>query len=128
MGFVVPTFAIACNVKTMIVPNVPSVPLPPYRLTNQPCNLAWGRRVNVASSGGTSAPGVPIMCMTLLLPKQADVRGPQDAVSSDMVECPAGSGRWYYVIAVDDIGKGFQNEHRAAMMRALDGSWTPPYA
>jgi hypothetical protein len=65
--------------------------------------------------------------MNLLLPPAVDVRGPQDTVSFDMVEVPAGSGRWYSVVGVDDIGKGFSNEHRTAAIFALAGSWVAPY-
>jgi len=67
------------------------------------------------------------MAMSLLLPPLADVRGPQDSVSADMVEVPAGSGRWYFVVGVDDIGKGFANEHRSAAIFALASSWVAPY-
>lgn len=67
------------------------------------------------------------MTMNLLLPKGVDVRGPQDTVSFDMAEVPAGSGRWYRVVGVDDVGKGFTNEHRTASLYALGGSWTAPY-
>jgi len=88
----------------------------------------YGRRVNVASSGGTTLAGVPIAAITLLVAKQTDIRGPQDTVSEDMVEVPAGSGRWYWVAAVDDIGKGYPNEHRYGLLFALAGSWVAPYA
>lgn len=65
--------------------------------------------------------------MSLLLPLQTDIRGLQDTVSQDMVEVPAGSGRWYSVQIVDDIGKGYANEHRSASIFALPGGWTAPY-
>jgi len=65
--------------------------------------------------------------MNLLVPKLVDVRGPQDTVSADLVEVPAGSGRWYVVVAVDDIGKGFSNEHRTASIFALAARWVAPY-
>jgi hypothetical protein len=65
--------------------------------------------------------------MNLLVPALTDVRGPQDPVGPDMVEVPAGSGRWYQVVFVDDIAKGFSNEHRTASIFALYASWTPPY-
>jgi hypothetical protein len=65
--------------------------------------------------------------MNLLLPPFIDVRGPQDTVSFDMVEVPEGTGRWYQVTGVDDIGKGFDNEHRTASIYALVRGWTAPY-
>jgi hypothetical protein len=33
-----------------------------------------------------------------------------------MVEVPSGSGRYYVVVAVDDVGRGFLNEHRYALV------------
>ncbi len=127
MPYRLPTFNLFCNITTCNVPNVPGIPTGPFRLTGQACQLTYGRRVNVASTGGTSTPGVMASSMSLLLPPLTDVRGPQDTVSFDMVEVPAGSGRWYQVEAVDDIGKGFSNEHRSASIFALAGSWVAPY-
>lgn len=64
---------------------------------------------------------------TLLLPKGADVRpymnGPA-ANWGDCVEVPAGSGRFYAVMHVDDIGRGFPNEHRFALVTPLYGYLT----
>lgn len=127
MPFRLPTFNILCNVFPMTVPNVPSVPINPPRLADQMCQLTYGRRVNVASTGGTDEAGVPLQAMNLLLPPGTDIRGPQDTVSADMVEVPSGSGRWYWVYFVDDIGRGFSNEHRTAGIFALAGSWAAPY-
>jgi hypothetical protein len=65
--------------------------------------------------------------MSLLLPKGTDIRGPQDSVAADNVEVPAFSGRWYRVVAVDDVGKGFSNEYRNAAIFAVDRLWLAPY-
>lgn len=81
-----------------------------------PGNLAWGRRVNVPSTGGTGALGVPLMTMVLLLPALTDIRGDPGTTNADQVEAPAGSGRMYRVYFVDDLGKGFANEHRGAVL------------
>lgn len=97
------------------------------RLAAEPCQLTFGHRVNVAASGGTTFQGIPVHAMSLLLNPLADIRGPQDSVSSDLVEVPAGSGRLYWVIGVDDIGKGFANEHRFAYIVACLAGWTAPY-
>jgi hypothetical protein len=45
------------------------------------------------------------------------------------VEVPAGSGRYYEVVQVDDAGKGFPNEHRiAGLIATVDlGMWPVPY-
>lgn len=128
MAFILPTFNIICNVKTCPVPGVASKPVAPYRLTNHACQLTYGRRTNAMSTGGTLAAGVLSQGMNLLLPAGTDIRGPQDTVSFDMVEVPAGTGRWYSVFFVDDIAKSFSNEHRTAGLQALEGSWVAPYA
>jgi hypothetical protein len=127
MAYRLPTFNLTCNISQPDVPGVPGIPDGPYRIEGQTCQLTYGRRVQVTSTGGTTSAGVLTLSMNLLLPKGVDVRGPQDTVSFDMVECPAGSGRWYTVVAVDDIGKGFTNEHRTASLIALAASWLPPY-
>lgn len=127
MAYRLPTFNLLCNITTMDFPHEPAVPHPPFRIVNQACQLTYGRRVNVVSTGGTAQAGVLVVSMSLLLPPLVDIRGPQDVTSPDMVECPAGTGRWYWVAAVDDIGKGFTNEHRFAALYALVSRWTPPY-
>lgn len=126
MAYRLPDFPISCGIYTPDTPNTPAVPSSGPRVVSV-CNLAWGRRVNTPSTGGTSTPGILTTSMTILLPALTDIRGPQDSVSFDMVEVPAGSGRWYQVTGVDDIGKGFANEHRAAHLFALAGSWVAPY-
>lgn len=128
MAYTVPSFNLLCNIEMPDIAGVPAIPSGPPRIANQPCALVYGRRVNVASTGGTGDPGVPLQGMNLLLPPGVDIRGPQDVVSFDMVECPAGSGRWYWVFFVDDIGKGWPNEHRTAGILALADSWTAPYS
>ena len=62
--------------------------------------------------------------MFLLLPALTDVRytgvgGTSDSFY-DIVEVPAGSARWYWVLSVDDAGKGFANEHRVAELQAIE--------
>lgn len=110
MGYTLPTFNLQCNIYTNGL-------YPVARLTNVPCNLAWGRRVAVPSTGGTSFVGVPLMTMTLLLPLGTDVRGTHQAPGFDTIEVPAGSGRLYWVMFADNIGMGFPNEHKAAILQ-----------
>jgi hypothetical protein len=127
MAFRLPSFNILCNITQPDIPGFPAIPLLPIRINNQPCQLTFGRRVNVTTTGGTGIPGILTIAMSLLLPPRVDVRGPQDTVSFDMAEVPAGSGRWYYCVGVDDIGRGFSNEHRSAAIFALVASWAAPY-
>lgn len=128
MAFRLPTFNILCNISAPGAPGVILIPGPPFRLAGQSCQLTYGQRTQVASASGTPTQGTLVLVMNLLLPALTDVRGPQDLASFDMVEVPAGSGRWYSVIGVDDIGKGFANEHRTASIYAAFGTWTPPYS
>jgi hypothetical protein len=118
MPYVIPTFNLTCNIWHG------GNPVGPPSLSS-PCNLAWGRRVNVASTGGTTLVGVPLVCMSLLLPKLTDIRGRSAAGGEDAVEVPAGSGRFYGSTFVDDIGKGFANEHRCAILQQMDPFISP---
>lgn len=111
MAFSVPAFPLLCDIYTG-----------PWlskslRVDDVPCNLAWSKRVNTgltAGSGPSSAAAQSFM--TLLLPAATDIRDNAGLVGAtgDIVEVPKGSGRWYGVIYVDDLGKGFANEHRGA--------------
>lgn len=124
--FSLPTFNLTVNAWRSI--HNPLVDPPD---TVEDCNLAWGRRASVPASGGTSTVGVVFTAMTLLLPPLSDVRdGLQPGTGADVVEVPAGSGRFYDVLLVDDIGKGFPNEHRCAVVlkSVLPGlQWPTPY-
>lgn len=119
MAFTVPNFNLDINIWrfTSGPPAVPDVAVKG--------NLAWGRRTS--SLQGIEDPlGEPFM--TLLLPPATDVRSSKCNPGHDWVEAPAGSGRFYLVVGVDDIGKGFANEHRAAIMVASTnfGLWPSP--
>ncbi|HET9309355.1 MAG TPA: hypothetical protein VFO46_25295 [Candidatus Sulfotelmatobacter sp.] len=88
-------------------------------------NLSPGRIVGVNteldqfSSNNTGG-------MWLRLPANTDIRDKKASTGEDTVEAPAGSGKWYKAAWVDDIGAGFTNEHRFAMLRAV-GPWNTPY-
>lgn len=81
-------------------------------------NLAWNKRVAVPSTGGTGSLGIPLFTMTLLVLAGTDIRGRDSSSGPDIVEVPAASGRYYEVVYVDDLGKGFANEHRGALLLA----------
>lgn len=119
MAFTVPTFNLTSNIwrSANPPPGIPDVVVSG--------NLAWGRRVS-SYQGLVSGLNEPLM--TLLLPPGTDVRSPACATGADTVEVPAGSGRFYIVIGVDDIGKGFPNEHRAAVLSwtSVFGFWPVP--
>ena len=119
MGFQPPTFVVPVNIWHS--PNVPPA-APDITVT---CNLAWGKRI-AAITGLEQLSGNLIM--TLLLPMLTDIRSSIQGTNSDIVEAPAGSGRFYVVFDVDDIGKGFANEHRAATLQqtSVFGAWPTP--
>lgn len=91
-------------------------------------NLAYSKRVQPGSTISATESGNHLAF--LLVPKGTDVRtetqtGP---ASPDRAEVPTGSGRYYYVFHVEDVGKGFLNEHRCAVIyqTADFGSWPIP--
>jgi hypothetical protein len=106
-----------------------------------PANLTCGRRVVVAS------PLLPVpigithnaflgMVVELMVPKLTDLR-PGNLFVNDttLVECPAGSGRYYVTQDCDDVAKGFVNEYRLALLLQLSaplaayygiGAWGGP--
>lgn len=111
MAFVLPQMPLTCGIWDVnLVPPV----VGPDRTVK--CNLAWGRRTAVPSTGGTGALGVVLFTMTLLLPARTNIWGDPGLVACSVVEVPLASGRYYRVAVVDDLGKGFANEHRGAVL------------
>lgn len=109
--YTLPNFNLLCNIFT-----VQDFTAPPRVVS--PCNLAFGRRTAMPTVGpdpvDTYGQGQGSIC--LLLPALTDIRDIANNTGPDGVECPAGSGRLYFVVAWDDIGKGFANEHRCAIL------------
>lgn len=62
---------------------------------------------------------------TAMFPANTDVRDGFCPSGQDTIEVPAGSGRYYLVGYVDDVGKGFVNEHRYAAI-VKTGTWPQP--
>lgn len=119
MSFSVPTFNLICDVYGVTLPSTLT-----FRGSSA-CNLAMGRRVNwilAASSPGMGTEGSTPM---LLLPALTDIRDSSVGSEADVVEVPQGSGRWYQVNNVDDVGKGFPNEYRLATLGKIYhfGGW-----
>jgi len=117
MSFQQPIYNLTVSVYTF----THTFPLGAPRLVCQG-NLAWGKRVSLNNFVGGEA------IMTLLVPPGTDVRGPVCTTGPDYVEVPAGTGRFYQVIGVDDLGKGFANEHRGVLLLATrdNGTWPNP--
>lgn len=116
----VPTFNLTCNIWRNAAFGGP----PTYAAV--PCNLAMGRRVRLPQVFLPPDPTdsfAPVM--QLLLPARTDVQDSASAVDADIVEVPAGTGRYYVVNDVDDVGRGFANEYRLAGLLKMP-PWPAP--
>lgn len=118
MAFSLPDFNITCDVYRG--PFLTRV----LAISAQPCNLAYGRRSSLQNPLSGTQNGES-MNMSLLLPPGADLRDLSCAAVQDVVEAPSGSGRWYQVSNVDDVGKGFGNEHRCAILFKISHALFP---
>jgi len=112
MAYTIPQFPLTCSIFT----GGADVGSPPRAAS--PCNLAYGRRVPVQFAD-LAAAGEPAIWACLLLPCGTDVRDFASTTGRDTVEVPAGSGRFFRVDYVDDLGLGFPNEHRFALLQKL---------
>ncbi len=113
MAFRLPEFPITCDVYTG--PWLTKV----FRSTID-CNLAQGRRGTVLPDEEITTSVQKTGPMYVLFPPLADVRSlVQGIPHNDLLELPSGSGRWYIVLYVDDVAKGFANEHRYAMINQV---------
>lgn len=109
MPFVLPAFNLAVNIwRAGAIPPV-----------GAPAVVTFGN----LSPGKTISEGLGALghVMWLRLPRFTDIR------RFDIVEVPAASGRFYKVFEVDDIGKGFPNEHRFALIQTDYSGWPQPY-
>ncbi|MBA0087220.1 MAG: hypothetical protein HRJ53_19730 [Acidobacteria bacterium Pan2503] len=109
MAFKIPTFNLTCNVWRNALAPAPYA-TPDLAL---PCNLTPGKRVFTPLSATVFAFRYP---MELLLPVGSDVRAMWNGANQDLIEVPAGSKRFYSVLWVDDVAKGFANEYRVAVI------------
>jgi len=64
----------------------------------------------------------PTWSIYLLVPKLTDLRDQYHTGGGDSVEIPAGSQRFYTIVFVEDVAKGFPNEYRFAVLAE-----TPPW-
>ena len=110
MGFSVPTFNLSVNLWR----NPNTIASPPDRTFM--ANLAASRRNLLSDLGDLFFTGIPAPFAYLLCPKLTDIAGMWviALAGTDCVEVPAGTGRFYQVITVEDVGKGFSNEYRSA--------------
>lgn len=128
MAYTLPEFNLSCNIFRYVAPPGPLVVV----ASSPDCNLQFARRPALPFPQFADNEIIP-MSMWLLLPPLTDIRGPQcypaiNTTIADLVEVPAGSGRFYLVFGVDDVGKGFGNEFRCAGIGQTSayGVWPAP--
>lgn len=112
MAYVIPTFNLECNVW-----HAAAYPPAPPAIAGQPCALMHSKKnpLDLSVAYGITATPFYAYPMFLLLPALTDVRD-QSVGGVDVIECPAGSGRFYFVNNVDDVAKGYVNEYRVAVL------------
>lgn len=88
-------------------------------------NLSPGRTMGLPNDAPPPS-GSQTGTMWLRLPALTDIRDGTAAAGADTVECPLTSGRFYNVTWVDDIGAGFANEHRFAILSKI-APWPTPF-
>lgn len=114
MAFVVPQMPLSVNVWSNYDQSVDPVPPVIAPSFNVPGNLAMGRREFQDESGSGYT-------MYALFPAGTIINdGQVVSPNEDLVEIPAGTGRYYTVMYADNVGMGFANEHvMAVIMKAL---------
>lgn len=120
MPYRLPDFNLTCSIRHMVDNDYDNG----YDGDVLDCQLRGpqqGPRGGVQFQGNFADVGA---CQMLLVPAGSDIR--DCAWSSDgwpdLVEVPVLSGRWYSCFIVDDIGKGFANEHRFAILSKAGGT------
>lgn len=123
VSFRVPKFPLTCRVWH----NVTGPPFPPPLVPalTPPCQLRTTPGPKLAGSPVEGS----VLNTLLLVPAKTDLRGYTDTTVGDLVECPVGTGRFYQVLAVEDVAKGFPNEYRLATVQQkthFAGGWPFP--
>jgi hypothetical protein len=119
MAFTIPSFPLSVNVWR----HGSGPPAVPALVTSG--NLTTGRRVTTGPFH-TLATGIDAIFRWLLLPAGSDVRGQWTATGTDVVECPAGTGRLYSVLDSEEVAYGFPNWHRIAQLVPISPFPNPP--
>lgn len=121
MGYSLPTFNLPVRVwrSTSLVTDPPDVTTAGNLVGSRPEVVSLPAMGNMTLSQRQVTVAYWGRFSTILLPKLADVRPPNATDDGDVIECPSGTGRYYFVVHVDDTGKGFPNEHRYAFVVAI---------
>lgn len=117
MPFIVPTFPISANIWHNFVTSINVYASPDVHVV---CNLAPGRRVPAYFVEGLGTGTNPTrLNVFVLFPALTDVRPANGTDAPDIIEVPSGSGLFYQLNSVCDMGKGFANEHRVAAVTMI---------
>jgi hypothetical protein len=76
-------------------------------------------------SAGETPPVTATPIWQLLAAKGTDLRDAVCITGEDIIEVPAGTGRFYVIKRVDDVARGFTNEYRLAYI-IKRGPWPTP--
>jgi hypothetical protein len=116
MPYSLPTFNLLAKAKANFNFALGANPVAPFILPNLPCNLQYARRRHDA--GGVVGLTAMIDNMYLLFPMGSALKGRSSYALKwgDAVEVPQGSGRWYSVVSVDSVARGFANEFLCAVL------------
>lgn len=116
-SFNMPVFNLAAFIWHNFGTNVDHRPPPDLEVN---VNLANGRVAHLPV-WTAAPPAIQALSMSssVLLPKLTDIRDNSCSNGPDVIEIPKNSGRFYWVSYVDDIAKGFDNEHRWAVVQKI---------
>lgn len=120
MPFRVPRF----NLVARVWHGTPAIPPAAAPDLSPQCQLVWDRAADIPFVR-SSTPFRLGHVMKVRFPARTDVRDQNSTTNADVVEVPSGSGRFYLVFWVDDVGRGFANEYRQAMVMAI-APWPTP--
>lgn len=109
MAYKIPEFNLLCDIYE-IGPTSNT-----FRLQSV-CALIMGPLRRFPTTGAAGAPGAGGYTPILALPALTDIRDGSCQLVSNLVDVPAGSGRWYISLMVDDVAKGWPNEYRIATL------------
>lgn len=122
MPYQVPEFPLRANLYTSVLPHDFLAMV--FR-EEVDCQLrVWGSDPRFTSAQ-VSSNGLLVGYVALLFPAETDVRDESTGPNADVIECPAGSGRLYLALYVDDVAKGFPNEYRQVIVAKVFTSTNP---
>jgi hypothetical protein len=118
----IPLFPMTANVWR----NASAIPGPPDLVVQCQLHVPTAGR---AAYGSTPTLIAGTLFRSIYVPKGTDLRPIWPSSLPDVIECPAGTGRFYHVWDLDDVAKGFPNEFRCASVIVyfgIAGSWPTP--